>query len=477
MVREKVHFVTGRLAEDPLRAVVARLSTQVGFDYSVQVFPISVAALMTPDWIAARLQPPLDTTKVVLPGYCGGDLTAITRKFTTPVIVGPRDLRDLPEFFLLTREPLDWSQYDIEIISEINHAPRLSQARIVQLAEEMVRDGANRIDLGCDPVGGWIGVGDCVSDLVSSGIRVSIDSFDVGEVSAAVRAGADLVLSVNSTNLTTSLDLNCEVVVIPDQPGSWESMEESFEFLQRHGIRFRADPIVEPIGMGFAASLERYMQARRRWPEVPMMMGIGNITELADVDSAGINLLLIAICQELKIRSVLTTQVINWARTSVRECDWARRLVKQSASLGVPPKNLCEQLIMLRDPRVSEFGSEQLREMATKIRDGNYRLFSESDGLYALAFNRLWQANDPFELFDQLADGPGREIDASHAFYLGYELCKAEIARRLGKQYVQDEPLDWGFLTGTDPARHRLRRRQRSDPDSSRRNRGTSQNG
>ena len=34
--------------------------------------------------------------------------------------------------------------------------------------------------------------------------------------------------------------------------------------------------------------------------------------------------------------------------------------------------------------------------------------------------------------------------DGAHAFYLGTELAKAEIAWRLGKRYAQDEPLDWG---------------------------------
>ena len=34
--------------------------------------------------------------------------------------------------------------------------------------------------------------------------------------------------------------------------------------------------------------------------------------------------------------------------------------------------------------------------------------------------------------------------DGGHAFYLGAELAKAEIAWRLGKRYAQDEPLDWG---------------------------------
>ena len=35
-------------------------------------------------------------------------------------------------------------------------------------------------------------------------------------------------------------------------------------------------------------------------------------------------------------------------------------------------------------------------------------------------------------------------MDASHAFYLGVELARAQIAFQLGKRYVQDRELDWG---------------------------------
>ena len=38
-------------------------------------------------------------------------------------------------------------------------------------------------------------------------------------------------------------------------------------------------------------------------------------------------------------------------------------------------------------------------------------------------------------------------IDPAHAFYLGYELAKAVTALTLGKNYVQDQALRWGFLT------------------------------
>ena len=46
-------------------------------------------------------------------------------------------------------------------------------------------------------------------------------------------------------------------------------------------------------------------------------------------------------------------------------------------------------------------------------------------------------------------------VDAGHAFYLGYEMAKASIALLLGKQYEQDEALRWGFLTKEED-HHRL---------------------
>ena len=72
-----------------------------------------------------------------------------------------------------------------------------------------------------------------------------------------------------------------------------------------------------------------------------------------------------------------------------------------------------------------------------------------------------WRHGDAFELFHQLLESNVDSIDASHAFYLGYELCKATIARQLGKQYEQDEALDWGYLTVEEPGHRRLKRNRR----------------
>ena len=92
-------FVTGRLAEEPLKRLLASLASQVGFEYSVAVMPITIAALITPKWLARRLAVPEGVTGVIVPGHCEGDLSAVEDVANVPVERGPRDFRELPMFF------------------------------------------------------------------------------------------------------------------------------------------------------------------------------------------------------------------------------------------------------------------------------------------------------------------------------------------------------------------------------------------
>src|SRR5690606_4734043 len=118
------------------------------------------------------------------------------------------------------------------------------------------RSGADLIDLGCDPGPPWSMVGEYVRALREAGHRVSIDSLQPAEIEPAVRAGAELVLSVNSSNVHAAPDWGCEVVAIPDDPAGLAGLEETIERLAIAGVPLRIDPILEPIGFGFAASLE-----------------------------------------------------------------------------------------------------------------------------------------------------------------------------------------------------------------------------
>jgi len=140
---DHIHFITGRLAEHSLRNTVESLAAEVGYNYSIQVLPITVAALMTPEWIAKRIQVAPGATRVLVPGYCSGDLAPIQSVARLPVDRGPRDLRELPRFFGGAPTPTNYGLYDIEIIAEINHCPRLSRGEILMQAKQLADDGAD----------------------------------------------------------------------------------------------------------------------------------------------------------------------------------------------------------------------------------------------------------------------------------------------------------------------------------------------
>jgi dihydropteroate synthase-like protein len=461
-------FVTGKLAEPALRRVLADVAPRAGFEYSVAVLPISVAALATTSWIMRHLNVPAGVDRVLLPGLCTGDLNSAVSQVSTPIERGPKDLRDLPDFFgACVGSPAEVGKYNIEILAEINHAPQQTLAQILSQARRLRSSGADVIDLGCDPGTQWAGVANTVRALRDDGLRVSIDSFNAVEVEGAVGAGAELVLSINRGNAGAARPLferyGCEFVVVPESTATLDGIDDVVQMLNLANVPFRIDPILEPIGFGFAASLGRYLEVRRRYPNAAMMMGVGNLTELTDVDSAGLNVLLLGFCEELGIRSVLTTEVINWCRSGTRELDLARRLVYSACERRILPKHLVPELVLLRDPRIFEYGDAELREIAARVTDRNFRVFAEREFLHVFNSQMFLQGSDPFDLFRQMSERAA--IDPAHAFYLGYEMAKAVTALTLGKNYVQDQPLRWGFLTMPEKSDHRTITEERGQPD------------
>ena len=64
---------------------------------------------------------------------------------------GPRDLREIPSHFGRAAKTRDYGAWDIEIVAEINNAPRLTRGALRGVAEYFRASGADVIDLGCTP--------------------------------------------------------------------------------------------------------------------------------------------------------------------------------------------------------------------------------------------------------------------------------------------------------------------------------------
>jgi hypothetical protein len=104
------------------------------------------------------------------------------------------------------------------------------------------------------------------------------------------------------------------------------------------------------------------------------------------------------------------------------------------------PRGYGRALLQIHDRSPFPYTSQEIAEVAAQVKDENFRIEAAEDGLHVYNRGGHFVAGDALSLFDKL----GVETDGAHAFYLGAELMKAEIAWQLGKRYAQDEPLDWG---------------------------------
>ena len=109
---------------------------------------------------------------------------------------------------------------------------------------------------------------------------------------------------------------------------------------------------------------------------------------------------------------------------------------------NMPPRHLDESLMALHDRHPFPYNAQEIAEFAREVSDDNFRIQISAEGFHIYNRHGLHTARDPYEVFTAL----GVEADGPHAFYLGLELARAQIAWQLGKRYNQDEELDWGCV-------------------------------
>lgn len=435
---EKILFLTGKLAEKQLHQILEQM--QPAFSYHIHQLGLKVAGLMTVDMIERRLQTRFDADKILVPGRCQGDLEALSTKWGLPIQRGPKELKDLPQFFGKQAQKIDLSQYKVKIFAEIVDAPNMSVEMALKRAFYYQTQGADVIDIGCLPDTPFPQLEELIQTLKAEGFSVSIDSVESEDLLKGAQAGADYMLSLSNETVWIAKEVASTPILIPSQQGDLHSLTKAIDYLQTQEHDFIVDPILDPIHFGFTHSIVRYHQLRQQHPDIEMMLGVGNITELTHADTCGMNALLMGICSELNINHILTTQVSQHARYAIREADLARRIMFAAKENNSLPKHIDSGLISLHEIAPFPYQLDEIKKIAAEVKDPSFRIQVSSKGVHIYNRDGLNTAIDPFDLYPK----SGLETKGEHSFYLGVELARAQIAYQLGKRFNQDEALSWG---------------------------------
>lgn len=485
--------VTGKLAGNAVKKSVQD-------EADVLVLDIEVAAFVTPALLRLSL-PDKKYDLILIPGLASGDFSVLEKELNTPIKLGPKHAVDLgfvlsfadtiafskkvPACELLLEKrrssafekiieieersisPLTLNGVKIggnsrmKVMAEIVDAGHLTRSELTNKIYYYVEQGADIIDLGISLDTAPDKVRAAVETAKSvTGIPLSIDTLDPVLINTALDSGIDIVLSLNSENISEVKDniiLNsAAAVIIPDCVENLESLFNNIESAQNSGIRnIIADPVLEPAGHGLVESVNRYYEFRKRDLETPLFFGIGNVTELIDADSIGVNAMLSGIAMELSASILFTPEFSPKAHNSVSELKTASMMMMLARERGSAPKDLGIDMLVIKEKRRREFGL--LPENATEA-TGNEKWHLDPAGCFKIEIIEDEYSNGkvhPGKIAVKhndktIAGETAKEVldtiirlglvsRLDHAGYLGRELMKAELALKFKRSYSQDD--------------------------------------
>ena len=363
--------------------------------------------------------------------------------------------------------------FPMRVMGEIVDAALRPDEEIQRLAKHYVQAGADVIDVGM--VVGESRPKDAkrvvIAVKAAVNVPVSIDSLDPEEIKAAVSAGADMVLSADAGTIKAIAPFiaHVAVVVIPtnQKEGIFpkkahervQLLEEIISEAKCLGVtKVLADLILDPLDV--LESFIAFRQFSERHPNVPMFVGISNVTELIDADSVGVNALLAKLSSEVGASMLLATEKSDKAQGTIKEEATASKMMFLAKKRGSVPKDLGIDLLLFKDKRNREESYDKDLEQKSKVLVGSKDKTAELDekGSFRIFIDRQNQniIAEHFTLPDEespslIVKGKtaeqvyGQIIESrlvsklEHAAYLGNELGKAEIALRTGKEYIQDK--------------------------------------
>ncbi|MBK5112434.1 MAG: dihydropteroate synthase-like protein [Candidatus Heimdallarchaeota archaeon] len=520
----KILVLTGRAAEPIVRKFIPE-------NVEIFVLPVDVAAFITSKMILENLSK--KTAKIydliITPGLVQDDLTQLKDQLGVPIVKGPRYASDIKmaiietdpftlspviaaDKYLIKQKskisrniieqgfsaPLKKNEYLIGfknklpvglnrpplVMAEIVDAPKLSMEKITERALYYLKNGADILDIGAvanEPEPHLITkiIKKLKSFQEKHSFAISVDTLNVEEIQAAIKAGVELVLSIDHGNveyLINDIPKDVGVVFVPTNVAKGylpkttkervNSLLQLRDKLKEAGItKIAADPIIEmPIYPGFTKSLTHYIEYRKKDPETPMMTCVGNVTEFIAVDPIGINALFSCISVELGIQLLLVTDVSVKCRGGIKEIVKSRDLAFVAKQKNAPPKGHGIEILMAKsrtanDLEIVGFKNVETLEISSKKDNRLYSLDYEPDpkGSFTIWIDyhkqKIYVAHLKPETNKSdllIVSSKARPIyeeilsrnlitKIDHAFYMGRELERAEICLYLGKTYTQNK--------------------------------------
>lgn len=480
----KVLAVTGRLAEQDVRASLARSTT--GAD--VLVLDVDVAAFITPDLLLESA--PRGYDMILIPGAITADFSRVELMLETKIRLGPKHAVDLaavldhldgaplssevPACVLLAerirgsaRTILERIEEDatpsmmvrgkkiggkarMKVLAEIVDATRMDPRSLSLRIEQYEDYGADMIDLGVplDAVPEQVARAVSIA-LGSTDLPVSVDTTVPELILAGVEAGADMVLSLNAENMEMVADAvedaSALAVVIPG-PGQ-ATIEDNVRSALRLGLKAIADPVLSPPMQGLTGSISRYLDYGRSHPGIPIFFGAGNATELIDADSPGVNAILAAIAAEVGASILFTPEYSPKARGSISELRTASEMMALASSRHSPPKDLGIDLLRMKEKRHRPDLACNLEDtVVARSREGHFemdpagpfRIGISGDRIVAVHEKATVSGTSARDILSTIIE-MGLITRLDHAGYLGRELERAQIALLFGRSYSQDD--------------------------------------
>lgn len=481
----KILLVTGRQAEAQVRAAAG--------DADVLVADIDIAAFLTPELLLSAY--PRGYDLILIPGAITADFQQAERVLGTKIRLGPKNAADLkavlrrlagedgdkielsrtiPACQLLERNAREEAicrlteleeqasfaylikgvkiggSSRMKVLAEIVDATHYSPQALTRRVSYYEEQGADMIDLGLPLNARPEEAKEALQTARrATDLPISIDTVRSDLILAGLQAGADMILSLNGSNLPqvgrAVAGAGAPAVIIPG-PGS-RSLEENLKEALALGISTIADPVLDPPLQGLASSLQRYLLIREKRPEIPLFFGVGNVTELLDADTVGSNAILAALGKECGAAILFTPEYSGKAAGSVQELATASKMMTLAQERETPPKDLGLDLLILKEKRrlpVKPIPDGAIEAGAGHIFQpdhcGCFRISTSANSILAQTGSTIVAGQNARDILNTLIEMKlVSRLD--HAGYLGRELEKAEIALRLKRSYVQDEPL------------------------------------